>query len=55
MLGAGECAAYELGFSPAQASALQQAAFEQLASSGSVKSAASLPPIAAPQRRCPAG
>lgn len=55
MLGAGECAAYELGFSPAEASALQQAAFEQLASSGRVKPAASQPPAASPQRRCPAG
>ena len=55
MLGAGECAAYELGFSPAEASALQQAAFEQLASSGRVKPAASPPPATSPQRRCPAG
>ncbi len=53
-LGAGECAAYELGFSPAQASALQQVAFEQLLSAGRVKPAAALPPVASPQRRCPA-
>ena len=54
ILGAGECAAYELGFSPAQASALQQVAFEQLLSAGRVKPAAALPPVASPQRRCPA-
>ena len=54
-LGAGECAAYELGFSPAQASALQQVAFEQLLSAGRVKPAAALPPVASPQRRCPTG
>ena len=53
-LGAGECAAYELGFSPAQASALQQVAFEQLLSAGRVKPAAALPPVASAQRRCPA-
>ena len=53
-LGAGECAAYELGFSPAQASALQQVAFEQLVSAGRVKPAGALPPVASPQRRCPA-
>ena len=54
ILGAGECAAYELGFSPAQASALQQVAFEQLLSAGRMKPAAALPPVASPQRRCPA-
>ncbi len=59
-LGAGECAAYELGFSPAQASALQQVAFEQLASAGRVKPAAALPAVDRPAadrpaQRCPAG
>lgn len=54
-LGAGECAAYELGFSPAQVSALQQVAFEQLAAAGRVKAATALPPADAPQRRCPTG
>ena len=54
ILGAGECAAYELGFSPAQASALQQVAFEQLLSAGRMKPAAALTPVASPQRRCPA-
>jgi len=53
-LGPGECAAYELGFAPTQASALQQVAFEELASKGRVKPAVVLPPADAPQRRCPA-
>lgn len=52
-LGAGECAAYELGFAPAQAAALQQVAFEQLAAAGRVKAAATLPAADAPRRRCP--
>lgn len=36
-LGDNECAAFELGLSTAQAAALQQVAFEELASSGTVK------------------
>ena len=55
LLGPGECAAYELGFAPAQASALQQVAFEELARKARVKPAAVLPPADAPQRRCPTG
>lgn len=35
-LGQNECSAYELGLSPAQTKALQQVAFDQLASSGTV-------------------
>ena len=54
-LGAGECAAYELGFSPAQAAALQQVAFAQLASTGRLKAAAVLPQADTPRQKCPAG
>jgi hypothetical protein len=52
-LGASECAGYELGFSPAQSVALQQVAFDQLASAGRVKAAPVLPPADAAPRRCP--
>jgi len=44
-LGENECSAYELGLSRPQAKALQQVAFDQLASTGAVKAAP--PPSAA--------
>ncbi|MEY4377716.1 MAG: hypothetical protein RJB26_2266 [Pseudomonadota bacterium] len=53
-LGANECAAYELGFSAAQAAALQQVAFDQLASTGRVKAAAMPAAAETKPQRCPA-
>ncbi len=52
-LGDRECAAFELGLSPAQAAALQQVAFDELASRGSVKPAPHKPAEAETARHCP--
>jgi hypothetical protein len=51
-LGGNECSGFELGLSPAQISALQQAAFDQLAAEGMVKPAAQRTPIPAQPARC---
>ena len=50
-LGENECSAFELGLSRAEAAALQQVAFDQLAGTGAVKPSPSvLPKTAVPQR-----
>lgn len=51
-LGENECSGFELGFSQAQVSALQQVAFDQLASTGAVKAAPFVLPKKEPQQRC---
>ena len=51
-LGQNECSAFELGLSRAEAKALQQVAFDQLASSGAVTAAAPGPPGAGAPQRC---
>lgn len=52
-LGANECAAFELGLSTAQASALQQVAFDELASRSTVKPGALKPAKAGGPMNCP--
>jgi len=54
-LGARECSAYELGFSQAQVRALQQVAFDQLASADLVKPNTLMLPKPAPSARCTPG
>ena len=54
-LGARECSAYELGFSQAQVRALQQVAFDQLASADLVKPNPLVLPAPAPSARCAPG
>lgn len=51
-LGDGECSGYELGLSRAQVEALQQVAFDQLASAGTVTPAPRSSPKPVPQVRC---
>jgi hypothetical protein len=48
-----ECSAFELGFSTVQAKALQQVAFDQLASAGAVKASTSRPKPGSPARCAP--
>jgi hypothetical protein len=50
-LGPNECSAYELGLSRAEATALQQVAFDQLASTGAVTAAPLVLPPNGPPRR----
>ncbi len=52
-LGENECAAFELGLSTAQAAALQQVAFDELASRGGVKSNPLKPTKAGAPMNCP--
>ena len=54
-LGQNECSAYELGLSRNEAKALQQVAFDQLASSGAVTAAPPAAPKAGAPQRCVAG
>ena len=54
-LGVRECSAYELGFSQAQVRALQQVAFDQLASADLVKPNPLVLPAPAPSARCAPG
>ena len=54
-LGQNECSAFELGLSRAEAKALQQVAFDQLASAGPFKAAAAQPAGAGTPQRCIAG
>jgi hypothetical protein len=54
-LGANECSAFELGFSQAQIRALQQVAFDQLASVGAVKPAPLVLPKPVESVRCVQG
>jgi len=54
-LGVRECSAYELGFSQAQVRALQQVAFDQLASADLVKPNPLVLPKPAPSARCTPG
>jgi hypothetical protein len=54
-LGQNECSAYELGISRAEASALQQVAFDQLADAGLVTSAPLVVAKAVNPARCAAG
>jgi hypothetical protein len=54
-LGQNECSAYELGLSRADAKALQQVAFDQLAGTGAVASAPLVLPKAVNPERCVAG
>jgi hypothetical protein len=49
-LGSNECSAYELGLSRAEATKLQQVAFDQLASTGAVTPAPAAPSKSAPER-----
>ena len=49
-LGDNECSAFELGISRAEAKALQQVAFDQLAASGAVAAAPAAPPKGQPAR-----
>jgi hypothetical protein len=51
-LGQNECSAFELGLSRAQANALQQVAFDQLAGSGAVKAAPLVPAKGTNPERC---
>jgi hypothetical protein len=51
-LGQNECSAFELGLSRAEAKALQQVAFDQLASSGTVKAAPTEPAKSGGPERC---
>ena len=51
-LGEKECSGFELGLSRPQIKALQQIAFDELASSGAVAAAASLPPATGNPERC---
>jgi hypothetical protein len=52
-LGDNECAAFELGLSAAQAGALQQVAYDELASRGSVKPNPLKPVKAGAPMNCP--
>ena len=52
-LGNNECAAFELGLSTAQAAALQQVAFEELASRGTIKANPLKPTNAGSPMNCP--
>jgi hypothetical protein len=54
-LGENECSGYELGLDPAKVEALQQVAFDQLASTGIATSDRSAPPQPAEPKRCVAG
>jgi hypothetical protein len=54
-LGQNECSAYELGLSRADAKALQQVAFDQLAGTGAVAAAPLVLPKAVNPERCVAG
>jgi hypothetical protein len=54
-LGQNECSAYELGLSRAEAKALQQVAFDQLAVTGAVTAAPLMPAKGANPERCVAG
>jgi hypothetical protein len=54
-LGQNECSAYELGLSRAEAKALQQVAFDQLAGTGAVAAAPLVLPKAVNPERCVAG
>jgi Domain of unknown function (DUF4886) len=54
-LGQNECSAFELGLSRAEANALQQVAFDQLASAGMVKAASPMDAKANQPARCVAG
>ena len=54
-LGQNECSAYELGLSRSEAKALQQLAFDQLASTGTVTAAPLVLPKAVNPERCVAG
>ncbi len=54
-LGENECSAYELGLSASEAKALQQLAFDQLASTGAVTAAPLVLPKAVNPERCVAG
>jgi hypothetical protein len=54
-LGQNECSAYELGLSRAEARALQQVAFDQLAGTGAVAAAPLVLPKAVNPERCVAG
>src|SRR5471030_3331366 len=54
-LGQNECSAYELGISRAEAKALQQVAFDQLAGTGAVTAAPLMPAKGANPERCVAG
>jgi hypothetical protein len=51
-LGAAECSAFELGLSASQVSALQQVAFDQLASESLVKAAVNPAPKPGPAEKC---
>ena len=51
-LGQNECSAFELGLSRAEAKALQQVAFDQLAASGAVTAAPPAPPNTPTPQRC---
>ncbi|MDE2368073.1 MAG: PEP-CTERM sorting domain-containing protein [Burkholderiales bacterium] len=53
-LGAGECSAYELGLSPAQAGALERVAYQQLVASGLLKEAPAPTDHSALRQRCAA-
>jgi hypothetical protein len=52
LLGQNECSAYELGISRAEAAALQQVAFDQLAVTGEVKATPVVSPKTATPQRC---
>jgi hypothetical protein len=54
-LGDNECSGYELGFARAEVNALQQVAFDQLASMGAVTPAPLVPPKPATPQRCVTG
>jgi hypothetical protein len=54
-LGPNECSAYELGLSRPQATALQQIAFDQIASTGAITAAPLVLPRAVNPERCVAG
>ena len=54
-LGDTECSAFELGLSRTQAKALQQIAFDQLASTGAVSAASPVPVKLGNPARCVAG
>ena len=54
-LGQNECSAFELGLSRAEAKALQQVAFDQLAGTGAVTAAPLMPAKGANPERCVAG
>ena len=54
-LGPNECSAYELGLSRPEARALQQIAFDQIASTGTMTAAPLVLPRAVNHERCVAG